>query len=779
MANRHRNHANQSDPHVAWCYALLVAIVLLFFWDVLFLPGQRVLSAPGMDLESEFIHSRQFAVREIRQGNLPLWNPHIFSGMPFSSGFQSALFYPPNALFLLLPMAKAVNWSIALHLILCGALMLGWLRHRGLHPAAALVGAFLIVFGGTQFPHVFAGHLSNLCTMAWAPLILWCIDAFCRDQRPRWVLLGMLGVTMQVLAGHPQYVLYTAISAGLFCLLSLRTAKRRIRLVLGFTAMFAGAAALSAIQLLPGILATSQSIRGQGVPPWFAGMFSFPPENILTLLAPGFFGGVGGTPYWGRFYIWEMCSYMGVTVIITAIVALAAKETRDRLKLIAISCILLILALGAYTPLFFPLYHFAPMLGSFRGWSKFIFFFSLFLTVLAASGYDILLKERPKPGVLWLTAFLILISCGGALVLEQWARTPHTTETAWTRCLQNLAATGESYVLASNPAVLRDFHQQTAFQASSALFRAAVISAAAFACLFVLRYRKQAAYGLLALALIEILWFAKGFRATMDLARVGNSALHRYHVQRPGDYRSLNMYTPNTAMSTGSSDIWGRDPSVNRRYIEFLAYLHDINQREALDYEIMDIRHPHPLLGQLRCGVMLTRDGRLKALANENHRLERLTIVSDVQIKTGRDAILKAITAPGFNPRTAVILESPPTPLPDSTPPNGRAHIVAETTDTLDIEATVDRPCILVIADAYAPGWNATALRQSDQQHYAVMPANYVLRALPLNAGNHRLRLQYVPLGFIAGRWISALAWIGYAAAVVVVCRSRSSGRAG
>ena len=152
---------------------------------------------------------------------------------------------------------------------------------------------------------------------------------------------------------------------------------------------------------------------------------------------------------------------------------------------------------------------------------------------------------------------------------------------------------------------------------------------------------------------------------------------------------------------------------------------------------------------------------------------------SNVQIKTGRDAILKAIPAPSFNPRTTVILESTPAPFPDSVPPNGRAHVMAETTDMLDIEATVDRPCILVIADAYAPDWSAKALPQSDQRHYDVMLANYVLRAVPLNAGNHRLRLQYVPPGFIAGRRISALAWIGYAVVAVMVCRRKCSDRAG
>lgn len=37
------------------------------------------------------------------------------------------------------------------------------------------------------------------------------------------------------------------------------------------------------------------------------------------------------------------------------------------------------------------------------------------------------------------------------------------------------------------------------------------------------------------------------------------------------------------------------------------------------------------------------------------------------------------------------------------------------------------------------------------------MPANYVLRAIPLAAGEHRLRLIYEPLYFHLGLWVSAL----------------------
>jgi uncharacterized membrane protein YfhO len=38
------------------------------------------------------------------------------------------------------------------------------------------------------------------------------------------------------------------------------------------------------------------------------------------------------------------------------------------------------------------------------------------------------------------------------------------------------------------------------------------------------------------------------------------------------------------------------------------------------------------------------------------------------------------------------------------------------------------------------------------------MPANYCLRAIPLAAGHHLLRVEYSPLGFRAGKAVSMMA---------------------
>jgi uncharacterized membrane protein YfhO len=73
----------------------------------------------------------------------------------------------------------------------------------------------------------------------------------------------------------------------------------------------------------------------------------------------------------------------------------------------------------------------------------------------------------------------------------------------------------------------------------------------------------------------------------------------------------------------------------------------------------------------------------------------------------------------------------------------------------LTIEAELPQPAILLITDIYREGWFAKSLPGSDQATYEIMPANYILRAIPLSAGKHRLLVEYAPPAFRVGVWVS------------------------
>jgi hypothetical protein len=120
-----------------------------------------------------------------------------------------------------------------------------------------------------------------------------------------------------------------------------------------------------------------------------------------------------------------------------------------------------------------------------------------------------------------------------------------------------------------------------------------------------------------------------------------------------------------------------------------------------------------------------------------------------------------------FDPTREVILESEPEPKPTQSNNNGGARITATTTDSLTIEAEVEQPSILLITDAYASAWRAVSLPGSEQVYYNLLPANYVLRAVPLAAGHHLLRVEYRPIAFAIGKWISLICLVAFLAALV------------
>ena len=119
----------------------LLGLLLAVSTLVLALPDGLLLTAPGSDTLNQFAAWRAFAAERLRAGDLPLWNPFTYGGQPFLGGFQSALFYPPNLVFLALPLERALNLSFALHLAWLGAGTFAWARGRGMGVlAACLVG---------------------------------------------------------------------------------------------------------------------------------------------------------------------------------------------------------------------------------------------------------------------------------------------------------------------------------------------------------------------------------------------------------------------------------------------------------------------------------------------------------------------------------------------------------------------------------------------------------------------------------------------------------------
>ena len=109
---------------------LLVAVIAL--WPILCAAPAQAPGLPGQDGRTQWYPWRALAADSIRHGSLPLWNPYVLCGVPFLGNFQSALFYPPNFIFVVAPIGVAARASILFHV---------WLSMIFTYLLARMVGA--------------------------------------------------------------------------------------------------------------------------------------------------------------------------------------------------------------------------------------------------------------------------------------------------------------------------------------------------------------------------------------------------------------------------------------------------------------------------------------------------------------------------------------------------------------------------------------------------------------------------------------------------------------
>ena len=742
---------------------------------------ELVFSNVDRDIALQFVHWRKFGFDGLRAGHLALWNPHIYGGAPFFGGFQSALLYPPNGLYLCLPLGVAINVGIALHVFLTGFGMFLWMRERGLHPAAALFAGVICMFSGPVFPHVYAGHLPNLCAMAWGPFIFLAIDGWLRCRTPGWLLLGAAGVAMQILAGHPQYVFYTGVAAGLYAALQLAVARDRLRALAGLAAFPLAGAALSAVQLLEGFHAAGESVRNHGTTLAFAAKFGFPPENLLTALVPNFFGSLSTHHYWGRWQLWEMGVFFGVTGLVMAVHGLARGPRFAVWSGAAVAGALLLMAFGPYTPLFHLLYRFAPGFDHFRGWSKFTYPAMLLAVMLAATGFDVLL--RGGIGSAWGGRLVLGLGLGGgALALWESQAVAGGSADAlapWRFCLRLLSNSQERlHVGAANldgPVYIAAMANQALRQSEFAALTLVVLGVL----LLLARRHAWVLTGVLVLAVIEMAGYARSCLDHFPLQAVFATPEARFlSAHASEDFRVNDVNNPNLAMSVGGYALWGYDPGVLRRYAEWIAVSQGLDPDAAAE-TVNFSRTPAVFTSLLRLrsmipGGLTEANGAQPGGADRSivPPAARLMLVPRARVIPGRKEELGAIFDAGFDPAREVLLETAPVPAPTGVAVAGRVRLVAETTDSLTIEADLAAPAVLLVTDAYSDGWHARSLLPARgtgaQTQYQVLPADYCLRGIPLDRGHHEILLEYRPTAYVVGKWVSLAAGFLYLSGVVV-----------
>jgi hypothetical protein len=111
-----------------------------------------------------------------------------------------------------------------------------------------------------------------------------------------------------------------------------------------------------------------------------------------------------------------------------------------------------------------------------------------------------------------------------------------------------------------------------------------------------------------------------------------------------------------------------------------------------------------------------------------------------------------AVRGMGGEVEDRVVVEGADRPMSAEALGSGRAEIVIDDAERVEIEVEVDRPGYLVLADTYDPGWRATL----DGRPAPICAANLAFRAVYVaEAGRHRVVFRYEPVFWAEGLALS------------------------
>ena len=365
------------------------------------------------DTASLFAPVRPLVVQALHQFRLPLWNPYEACGVPLFGQLMHGVLHPVSVLGALLAPQAGMDLFIVAHTVLgaIGAALLA--RLLGCSPGGASVAG--LGYGLSGYLLSMSSNVQYLAAAGTAP---WAIAALRQARGAASVAIASFVVAALLFAGDPQWAL-VAVCLGLA--LAAEGGGRRALL-------FAGAAAalgtlLASIQLLPAWVFLAQSSRGaSGLPSVERLQWALAPARIVEFAAPGFFWGrpgvEAGAPVFQRLggpTVYNMpfvpSVFLGAPLLAMAVAG--GRVRRIGGTLAAAAAVLLWAAMGHHLGSEQAL-RAVPIWGSFRYSEKLIGPFTLCVALLAGAGADRLVRAHTRG---WVAAIFASALAAGASAL--------------------------------------------------------------------------------------------------------------------------------------------------------------------------------------------------------------------------------------------------------------------------------------------------------------------------------------------------------------------------
>jgi len=767
-------------------HALLLVIVLVGLFPTVFFAGEMI--APGdllfltepwsqygpddfvapqnplmPDIVTAFFPYYYLTRQAFDGGEWPLWNPLQYAGMPLLANAQSAVFYPPRLLHLLFDIPTATTLYILLKLWLCG--MSAFICAVGLRlPLAAarffsfawMLCAYNIIWPNWSLPDV----------SVWLPILFLGVERLLEERLRSGVLLVAIGGLFLLLAGHPETAFAMSLGIGVYFGMRLLLDRRRggalWRPVAGASLGWLLALLVAAPQLLPfaEYLLNSSTFFDR---PEESYSYVYPASALTGLWAPRFFGAAVDGNYYGSMNSnLYMMIYPGIAV--WALLGLLlwrtglARHLRNRM--LALGAVALWGVAVAFAFSWFEAVHRLPVFSSMI--EAYHITATVFaLPLLATHAVASMLRAQPQRGDV--ARAWVFLGLGAVILL--WAYW-------WFRPYVALAGD------------LPYLQQQLLVAALFALLSGAALTAWASR-----RLTPRQATALVTVVLVlDLFYNARSLNPTMPKSQVyPETALTETLRALPNPTRIGvgEAGIPSGIMSCYGIEDWlAYDGLYPARMVRFQtglgpAFWEGAAPAAAIPYYLHNPGR-RPLFPKEESPERFALVGSYDGI--EIYRFldafPRAYVIGGIDVVPDDEALLTRMREEGFDPSVQVLAAEHETltaagALPDGQGFVGSADITDYAMTSVSLTAEADAPGILVLADAWYPGWKAYL----NGAPVPLFPVFHVFRGIVLpEAGAYQVEYVYRPGSFRAGMAVSVVALLGSLLVLLVLVRRDQEG---
>jgi hypothetical protein len=611
-----------------------------------------------------------------------------------------------------------------------------------------------------------------------------------------WIAVGAVFWAVQFFAGHPQIVIYTGILVATQVAALRINGHCRLRACLPRLAiMTAVAVALCAVQILPTLAMSEHTARNFHPSMDLFKQYRLTIPHTPLLWIPFLFGTQAETPlnwnWWGAWNFVEQAGYVGLLPWMLLPVAAFLPGGRRRMgrSWAVIAGLHLILAWNIDTPVGRLLYH-LPIYNAFECAGRHLIGMILALAVTTGIAIDALAEAAPAVALRWsrrgawaiagLVAVLVL-----CFVIGYEYATAHMV-------------LGQKAIPGYPSLSVRPWAQAPWVFLGPLLF--AGLSAWAL-----IRYAVRPGRPRVA-TLLLVLFVDIGSAAYLGAWRWRHEITHRPWPPSPAITRLLSgpadrsappppyilfdTWGPQVALHPQSNVLYrfaslnGYGPLQLRRYQSMVGLNKNglvrdeslLQSNRALDPWACQYLVVHPAIdGALPAA--LTDETRYRSVLDEGglrvyenlRALPHARLVRQTRLLNDAESVLKAITTGDIDSGSA--LDSAQTALLESRQDAERLKLASSPSghspgtirwlsygqNHLSLETHCEEPAVLILAEPFLDGWE-TAI---DGQPVTVARADYMLRAVAVPAGTHRITMRYTPPGLRKGLAVSGLGIAG------------------